>query len=166
MTENTGGCCLLCGRPVEKGKQVCSACMLRAIAAGEYARSRISEGSNTKEQKVRRPNPEERLLMYLKKNHTGREKAVCSKELERLFSMSGRTLRAKVNHLRQDGKPVCSGQTGYYYAQCQEDINETVRWLNDLVTSVSNARTGLLFATLIPVPGAVTITIDLSVEEA
>ena len=160
--------CILCGRPVERGRPVCLVCMMRTRAALEYAKSQISEDGGEKTQKSKDLTPEEKLLRYLKQNHKGREKAVCSRDLERLFSMSGRTLRAKVNHLRQDGKPVCSGQTGYYYAECQDDINETVRWLNDLVTSVSNARTGLLFATLIPVPGSVTITItiDVDVDEA
>ena len=107
---------------------------------------------------------EERLLEYLKLNHTGKEKAVPSKDLERLFSLNGRTIRKKINKIRQDGKPVCSDQNGYYYAETQEDINKTIRWLNDLVTGVSNARTGLLFATLIPLPATMTITIGIDVE--
>ena len=169
MMENGENRCILCGRPVERGRQVCIVCMMHARAAQDYARSLLGDGKSEdpdKASKSREMTPEEKILSYLKQNHTGREKAVCSKDLERLFSMSGRTLRAKVNHLRQGGKPVCSSQNGYYYAGCQEDINQTIRWLNDLVTGVSNARTGLMFATLIPVPGTMTITIDLSVEEA
>ena len=36
---------------------------------------------------------EKEICMYLKDKHTGQEKAVFSCELERLFSMNGRTIR-------------------------------------------------------------------------
>ena len=35
------------------------------------------------------------LCVYLKKYHTGKEKAVPSTELEQLFSLNGRNLRAR-----------------------------------------------------------------------
>ena len=38
---------------------------------------------------------------------------------------------------------------GYYYADNQKEINTTVCRLNELVTKVSNARTGLLFASIL-----------------
>ena len=37
----------------------------------------------------------------------------------------------------------------YYYADNQKEINHTVCRLNELVTKVSNARTGLLFASVL-----------------
>ncbi len=86
------------------------------------------------------------ICEYLKKNHTGKDKAVFSAELERLFSVDGRTLRRKISSLRQDGYPICSDETGYYYADNQKEINDTVCRLNELVTKISNARTGLLYA--------------------
>ena len=39
------------------------------------------------------------LCVYLKKYHTGKEKAVPSTELEQLFSLNGRNLRRKINRL-------------------------------------------------------------------
>ena len=87
------------------------------------------------------------FLEHLKQNHTGRDKAVCSKELERLFSLNGRTIRRIISSLRQDGNPICSSGKGYYFARTQDEINETVSRLNGLVTGVSNARTGLLYRT-------------------
>ena len=56
------------------------------------------------------------LCVYLKKYHTGKEKAVPSTELEQLFSVNGRNLRRKINRLRQDGVPICSDRSGYYFA--------------------------------------------------
>ena len=106
----------------------------------------------------------EQILRCLMEEHTGKENAVKSKDLEKRFDVSGRTLRQKVNQMRQEGIPVCSDCTGYFYAENQDEINETVSWLNDLVTGVSNARTGLLFATLLPVPGTMSISIDVSVH--
>ena len=102
------------------------------------------------------------ICNYLKKYHTGRENAVYSRELERLFSLDGRTLRRKISSLRQDGHPICSDETGYYYAENQNEINATICWLNTLVTRISNARTGMLYASVMTdEPVSVSININL-----
>ncbi len=102
------------------------------------------------------------ICNYLKKYHTGKEKAVFSRELERLFSMDGRTLRRKISSLRQDGHPICSDETGYYYAESQKEINATICRLNTLVTKISNARTGMLYASILSdEPVSVSIRISL-----
>lgn len=103
------------------------------------------------------------LCAYLKKYHTGKGKAVPSTELEQLFSVNGRSLRRKINRLRQDGVPICSDRSGYYFAANQEEVNATVFRLTGLVTKISNARTGLLYSSLLgelPLPIEVTIQID------
>lgn len=102
------------------------------------------------------------ICVYLKNNHTGKSRAIHSRDLQRLFSIDGRTLRRKVSALRQDGYPICSDETGYYYADNQMEINNTVCRLNGLVTQISNARTGLLFAPIFPVPVNVEITVCVS----
>ncbi len=86
------------------------------------------------------------ILECLKKYHTGKRNAVHSAELERLFSMDDRAVRRKISALRKDGHPICSGDVGYYYAENKKEINTTVNRLNDLMTGVSDARTGLLFS--------------------
>lgn len=102
------------------------------------------------------------ICNYLKKYHTGKENAVFSRELERLFSMDGRTLRRKISSLRQDGHPICSDETGYYYAESQKEINATICRLNTLVTKISNARTGMLYASVLSdEPVSVCIRISL-----
>lgn len=63
---------------------------------------------------------------YLKVHHTGRSEAVYSRELQRLFSLNGRTVRRHISKLRQEGCPICSDETGYYYADNQEEINNTI----------------------------------------
>ena len=103
------------------------------------------------------------LCVCLKKYHTGKGKAVPSTELEQLFSLNGRNLRRKINRLRQDGVPICSDRSGYSFAANQEEVNATVFRLTGLVTKISNARTGLLYSSLLgelPIHVEVTIQID------
>ena len=94
------------------------------------------------------PDLEIRICKYLKKHHTGKENAVFSKELEDIFHINGRNIRRKISSLRQDGYPICSDETGYYYADNQQEINDTVSRLNELVTKISNSRNGLLHAAI------------------
>lgn len=100
------------------------------------------------------------ICKYLKKYHTGKARAVHSEELQRLFCLDGRSLRRMISAMRQDGTPICSDETGYYYANSQQEINNTVCRLNGLVTQVSNARTGLLFASIIPERIDVNVSIE------
>ncbi len=95
---------------------------------------------------MRRVDKKDAICEYLKQYHTGGKHAVPSKELEQRFSLDGRSIRRKINQLRQEGHPICSDQNGYYYAGNQHEINKTINRLNGLVTGVSNARTGLLYA--------------------
>ena len=76
--------------------------------------------------------------------------------------MTGRTLRRKISRLRQDGYPICSDENGYYYAESQSEINATVCRLNMLVTKISNARTGMLHASL--VDGGLKVDISINFE--
>lgn len=83
------------------------------------------------------------ICEYLKKNHVGRESAIYSRELQRLFSIDGRSLRRKINRLRQAGIPICSGETGYYYAANEQELGDTIFRLNELETKIGKAKTGL-----------------------
>ena len=70
------------------------------------------------------------ICAYLKNSHTGKSRAIHSRDLQRLFSIDGRTLRRKISALRQEGYPICSDETGYYYADNQMEINNTV-WIGN-----------------------------------
>ena len=102
------------------------------------------------------------ICMYLKNNHTGKSRAIHSRDLQRLFSIDGRNLRRTISSLRQDGYPICSDESGYYYADNQKEINQTVYRLNGMLTKVSNARTGLLHASLQPMPVTIEITVIMN----
>lgn len=132
--------CVCCGECVPEGRMVCPNCEAAAI-----------RGTDKKSA----------ICAYLREHHTGKHRAVHSQELQRLFCVDGRNLRRKISTLRQEGFPICSDETGYYYADNQKEINNTVCRLNGLVTQVSNARTGLLFASIYPGRMNVDITIRL-----
>ena len=85
--------------------------------------------------------------LYLKDHHTGSENAIHSRELQRLFQIDGRNLRQKINRLRQDGIPICSDNTGYYYAETEKEVRDTVFRLNELSTKISRAKDGLISGT-------------------
>lgn len=86
---------------------------------------------------------------YLKKYCKGKENAEFSHEIEKRFLISGRDLRRIISSLREKGEPICSDfHHGYYYAKNQEEINRTVRGLNEHVTGVSNTITDLRNAEL------------------
>ena len=102
------------------------------------------------------------ICAYLKEHHTGKSRAILSRDLQRLFSIDGRNLRRKISSLRQDGYPICSDESGYYYADNQKEINQTVYRLNGMLTKVSNARTGLLHASIQPTPVTIEITVFMN----
>ena len=65
--------------------------------------------------------------------------------------------------MRQDGFPICSDEDGYYYAESQSEVNATVCRLNTLVSKISNARTGMLYASVLG-DGDLTLNINISLE--
>lgn len=134
MTEH----CVYCGRHTPEKEINCPVCEPRPI----YGADKKSA-----------------ICIYLREHHKGKANAIHSQDLQRLFSIDGRNLRRKISSLRQDGIPICSDEDGYYYADNQQEINKTVRRLNGMVTGVSNARTGLLFASLFPMTVNVDVTI-------
>lgn len=130
--------CVCCGRYVPEGRMVCPLCAVGVIP-GVDKKSAIH--------------------IFLREYHKGKENAIHSKELQKVFDMDGRAIRRKISSLRKDGVPICSDEDGYYYADNQQEINKTVCRLNGMVTGVSNARTGLLFASLFPAA----INVDVSI---
>lgn len=92
---------------------------------------------------------EKDVLFFLQTKHCGRQNAVSSKVIESLFNLKGTEVRKTINSLRSLSYPICSDTIGYYYAQNQTEINETVAQLNSRITKISNARNGLLTATVI-----------------
>ena len=67
-----------------------------------------------------------RFEKFMMKEHTGKDNAITSRELEAIFHCKGTKIRETVNELRCRGTPICSCGTGYYYSEAAEDIHETI----------------------------------------
>jgi hypothetical protein len=83
------------------------------------------------------------LLNCLKRRHLGRENAVKSPALEARFGIRGTVLRAMVNELRCRGQPICSDESGYYYAKNEAELKATVSRFSSRIGKMAKARNGL-----------------------
>ena len=83
------------------------------------------------------------IAEYLKAYHTGEAQAVTSRELETVFRIRGPCLRKAVNRLRGDGVPICSCDSGYYYAETVEELDHTIRQLFSRIKRILHAVLGL-----------------------
>lgn len=84
------------------------------------------------------------LLVYLKRYHTGKEKAVQSRGLENKFQVNSRNIRNIVNELRCEGYPICSDDNGYYYAANKEEILKSIYQLDSRMCKIAEAKNGLV----------------------
>ena len=87
---------------------------------------------------------DESLCAYLKKYHKGQENAASSKELEAAFHVGGTELRRVVNRLCCDGHPICSADSGYFYAARRLEGRATVAQLTGRISKIAAAAKGLL----------------------
>ena len=74
------------------------------------------------------------IMRYLHDHHKGEDKAILSRNLERLFELDGRSLRRKISKLREDGYRICSGPHGYYYAANEEEYWNYLCWHASITT--------------------------------
>ena len=148
--------CVCCGIYVPEGFMICPLC--------EDEISNVKPARKTKEEhEADRTN----ILNYLKKEHKGKENAVFSKELEELCGIGDRDVRRHISALRKEGKPICSDfHKGYYYADSQDDVNDTVLGLSDYVSGLLESVTGLRTSKVKDSQGIkITITIEHGDDE-
>ena len=106
------------------------------------------------------------LLRYLKDRHTGEENAVFSRELEYMLDMSGRDIRRVISALRKDGVPICSNyHKGYYYAEKQSEIENTLKGLGEHIEGVSDTIARLTKAKAQMIPKIRSIRIIITTDE-
>ncbi len=80
---------------------------------------------------------------YLMDNCNGRDNAIKSPELERIFRCKGTVIREMVNESRCRGIPICSDSKGYYYSSAEQDIAKTIANLSSRISNIEAARDGL-----------------------
>ncbi len=146
--------CCCCGMPIREGEEHC------------YCNDCIAELETEKNKETKPSKTAENLKEFLKENCFGKENAVFSRDLEERFLVTGRDLRRIISSLRENGVPICSDfHHGYYYAKNQDEINKTVRGLNEHVAGVSNTIADLRNAELkkgadVPIISTIVIVIS------
>ena len=87
--------------------------------------------------------PEKLIAEHLKDYHSGEQRVVSSRELESTFQIRGPDLRLIINRLRGEGIPICSSDSGYYYASTEEELQRTIRQLRSRIKKIAHAERGL-----------------------
>lgn len=106
------------------------------------------------------------FFQYLKKHHTGEENAIFSRDLEALFQLGGRDIRRIVSSLRKDGVPICSDyHKGYYFAEKQSEIADTLKGLSEHIAGVSDTVAMLQKVKVAGKPGIQSIRIVITPED-
>lgn len=85
---------------------------------------------------------EKRFVKYMSDNHSGKEKAIKAKELKKEFGNT-RKIRLMTHSLRLEGIPICTGQTGYYFASSEEEVKESIRYIDSYIDDLNKVRQGL-----------------------
>lgn len=85
----------------------------------------------------------EALKNCLYNKHRGRSKAICGDSLRRELHMTEKEMRKCVNRLRREGVPICSDQTGYFYAQSADEVLTTIQFLLKMRQGLDSAITGM-----------------------
>lgn len=83
------------------------------------------------------------FLALLKRHHTGQQNAISSSALALAAGMSNRKIRTRINSLRAQGYPICSGDDGYYYAATDAELVATIRQLSSRMAQIAKAKHGL-----------------------
>ena len=83
------------------------------------------------------------MLEYLKDHHFSENVAVKSRDLRLLFNLTDKQVRVVVSQLRQEGEPVCSSSSGYWYSTDPDDIEKTLHRLEAQVENMDISITGL-----------------------
>lgn len=85
----------------------------------------------------------DRLAEFLERYHMGAQAAATSRELECVFSVTGKQLRETINHLRRNGVPIASNGSGYYYAATEQEVRATIAHLTRRIGGIAAAIQGL-----------------------
>lgn len=83
------------------------------------------------------------IAEYLQDYHNTEADAIKARDLCSLFNVPNREIRNIVNGLRQEGYPICSSSSGYWYSTEPADIRKTIHRLEGQVNNMLNSITGL-----------------------
>lgn len=83
------------------------------------------------------------IVEYLREYHNTENKAIKGRELCELFNLHSKQVRNLVNVMRQNGEPICSSNYGYWYSHNPDDLDRTIKRLDEQVKNMSFAIEGL-----------------------
>lgn len=83
------------------------------------------------------------LAGYLEIFHCGEQYAVSSRELSSAFNIPERELRTVINELRREGVPICSSSNGYFFAESDTELLQTIGHMASRIAGISGALRGL-----------------------
>ena len=71
----------------------------------------------------------QRMLDKFKKYHVGKKNSITARNMSAWGSP--RYVRAFIHYWRMKHEPICSWSKGYFYAESQQDIDETIKFILD-----------------------------------
>ena len=84
-----------------------------------------------------------RIRAYLKGNSSyGR--TFTADKLAVLFNVHEVTIRQAIGKARDDGAPIASGSTGYFYAKTPDELSETIADFNSRIAAMGKRRDALI----------------------
>lgn len=90
-----------------------------------------------------------RLILSLLKNYyIGSDNFIPKSELQKIFDLEARNVQRIIRTLRMCGHPICFNENGYFYAETQKEINDTLIRLRKMVNGISKLEVGLLSVNL------------------
>lgn len=88
-----------------------------------------------------------KILNILKQYHTGLDSPVTGKELGTTLGVTSKAVQKLIRELRFQGQPICSSNTGYYYAETRQDIADTANRFSQHIASMIHTQQSLLQST-------------------
>ena len=79
------------------------------------------------------------------KAHKGKDNAITGAQIvNKVSGLTEPRLRKIVNYIRQNGMlPIIATSNGYFMADCEDDILDQIRSLQDRIDAITAARDGL-----------------------
>ena len=84
-----------------------------------------------------------RIRAYLKV-HSSHARPFTADKLAALFNVHEVTIRQAIGKARDDGAPIGSGSTGYFYAKTPDELTETIADFNSRIAAISKRRDALI----------------------
>ena len=84
-----------------------------------------------------------RIEFYLKMNSSSGCTFTATK-LAETFKIHEVTIRQAIGKARDDGAPIASGSTGFFYANTPDELSDTIKDYNSRIAAMSKRRDALI----------------------